>query len=153
MADTVTPMPRSVRKLASKFCEVEQFRFTTWSLVLAEGVTLDDMLQEVGWAHILTKHKISAGDVVRVRDEENTLYAELFVRGKTETSIKLGLIRKVEFNVPSVSADLPFDVRWNVGKRAYDVARKADRQVVAGGFKVKEEANAWITEHMKLMAA
>ena len=42
----------------------------------------------------------------------------------------------------------PFEVRWNVGKRGYDVLRKSDKQIVgeAARLKTKEQAFAWIDE-------
>ena len=43
--------------------------------------------------------------------------------------------------------------RWNVGKRTFDVIRSSDRQIVSSGHKLKEDAQAWIEDHLKALKA
>lgn len=154
-------VPRPSRILTRDF-DAAQFRFNEWSAVLSENQTIEDALDPTFWADVVDKvmgHDKSKPrglmDIIKVRKPDTMQYVELMITG-----IGKGFIRVVkserEFKAaegPAISQDSPLSPRWNVGRRSYDVIRKADGAVMHSGFQTKGAANEWIADHIQKMAA
>lgn len=153
MTETAKP------KFAERSFGVASFKYNRWSLDLAEAHTLEDALNDTSlWSNIVNQiaghdKTKGRGDVVEVRKADTGLYAELLIVEIGPGYVKAEPIRAYEPKVPEVPEGVPFVTKWNVGKRTHDVVRKADGQVMVGGFQTKVKAIEWITDHMSKMAA
>lgn len=152
MSDKPTP------KLLAKDFNLAQFSTNRWAVKLTEGQSMDDLLRDSYWANIASK--LRRGDVIEVRNDECTMYAELFVRavpitGTPMTWAKVAVLREpVYFDQPSVIADVTaFKVKWNPGAKSYQVHRAADNEVVSRNHPSKDMAEAWVADHLQKIAA
>ena len=141
-----------VKKIALSLFRSSEFAYARYSVTLPVGWTLDEILDPEAWAqvaHVLDRVPVTGepprvGTIIEVRTEDHAFYAELYVRA----------VRKMALDVQVISGPVTlgvekkdpqkFDVRWNVGKRAFDIVRKSDRVIVADGLPKKEDAYAWI---------
>jgi hypothetical protein len=157
------PTTVASRKIMERdFSADGSYRYARASLTLPLGWTLEDALRPEFWSHVAKKFSADPaarsgpgpGSIIEVRNVENTLYAELFVRAVRERDVMVEVLsdangrqRLFEFG-PKTSETEQFEIRWNVGKRGYDVLRKSDRQVVGSAekFPLKEQALAWVAE-------
>lgn len=147
------PTKRTPRILAKDF-GLAEYKNRRWSAVLEEGFTLVDALKPEFWAHISTQTGFVAGAIIELRNDQHTLYAELYVRDTKPGWAKVALLNAIELETV---ADLPqsaaLQPKWNIGTKSFDVIRTADKQVISSGHKLKEDAVAWIENHNRAMAA
>lgn len=139
---------------------IATLKFNRWSAELDEAQTLDDALTPTFWsgqAEKLMGHDKAnprgRGDIIEIRKLDTGLYAELLVVEIGKGFIKTELVRRAEPEAVTVPDDSPLTTRWNVGKRAHDVIRRSDNEVMARDFQTKAAALEWITKHLTAMAA
>ncbi len=138
--------------LAGDFAETA-VHHNRWSAHLSEGFTLEDVTKEVFWANIAPK--LRPGDIIEIRKNDNSLYAELYVRACDAAWANVSVMGDHPMGPADdvVPANVPFDVKWTAGKQCFEVIRRLDRQVVHSGFALRERAVEWIRDHLKAMAA
>jgi len=127
-----------------------------WSLILPEGHTVEDTLRPAYWSSIARFFDGKFHNFIDVLNDEHSLYARLYVRAVQENQMIVTQIGETQiFGPVAVEIDSALEPRWNVGKRGYDIVRKADGMVIQDGskFGVKEQALAWIADHVKKLAA
>ena len=159
IAESVKPVkapeqPRTISVRDFKLCEYEYARF---SARLAENVSFEDTLKPEFWvhvAHILQKTPVTnepdkAGAIIELRTIDHSFYAELYVRAVQEKGLIVSTLREPVYFGPKAVSSETFDVKWNVGKRAYDIVRKSDREIVKGGVPTKEAAQDWIDKTVR----
>ena len=110
-----------------------------------------DVERPLLWKHILGK--IARGDVLEAFKPDTGEYAKFVVTEAGQGFIKLGRIEAFTPAEVAAPEDSALTTKWNVGKRAHDVIRKADGFVMATNFQTKEGAVAWIADHQKKVAA
>ena len=123
------------------------------------GHTVEDALHPEYWVHHAYKLKARAftgeadraGALLRLRTEDHAHFAMLYVRAVHDKGLTVQLIGE-PFQLGTKAKESPsFDIRWNVGKRGFDVIRKSDREIVADGAKLptRELAEAWIEKTLR----
>lgn len=151
------PTPVRHRALDKDFrLDLSGFVFNQWAYILGEQHTLADALDPVFWADQVDKimgHDKSRGrgDTINVWKPSTGESALLRI-----IEINVGFVRTVLMQSASppqveIAADSPLDTRWNVGSRTHEVIRKADRQILQGGFQTKAKAAEWIADHLAKM--
>lgn len=138
-------------KFSQRDFGVSSFKRNEWHLTLQEAQTMDDVSNPRLWSDILGKQ--ARGDTVEAFKPDTSEYAKFVVVEVGTSFIRLGKIEGFTPVAVTIADASPLQTKWNVGKRAHDVVRKADNQVMAGGFQTKDQAVAWIDDHMKKMAA
>lgn len=124
-----------------------------WSAVLDEADAVEDALGSDFWFHV-DKTKINQGDTIVVFTHDRQRRVVLYVRAVTKAVIKLGVMSDNDFNPKGRSVDDDaLLIKWNVGKRRYEVLSESTKSVLQSDFLVKEDATAWIAQHKKAMAA
>lgn len=148
------------QRIRSSVFGVQSYMFTRWSAELTEAQTIEDALDPTFWADIA--HKIigedkakpkGRGDIIEVRKLDTGLYAELLIVETGPGFIRTQVIRSAEQASVDIPEKSPLGTKWNVGTKRHDVVRKADGVVLAGNFQTKSAAAAWITDHLKKLAA
>lgn len=132
--------------------QTSEYAFARYAVLLPVGWTLEDVLVPEAWAHVahkLDSNKVSkdparTGAIIEVRTEDHAFYAELYVRAVRNMALDVQVVLGPVVLGKEQKAHANFDVRWNVGKRGFDIVRKSDKQIVATGIPKKEDAHAWI---------
>lgn len=142
-----------VKKIALSNFRASEFAYARYAVTLPVGWTLDDLLIPEAWAqvaHVLDKTPMTnepprVGTIVEVRTEDHAFYAELYVRAVRKMALDVQVtLGPVLLGGEQKEVKGNFDVRWNVGKRGFDIVRKSDKVIVADGLLKKEDALAWI---------
>lgn len=160
MVDTpVVPAPVK-RRLMDKSFAVASFRYNRWAADLDETQTLEDALQESFWVSVADKimgqdklNPKGVGDIIEIRKRDTGLFAEVIVVAIGHGFVKVAPLRMYEPKEVDVPESAPLATRWNPGRKCHEVIRKADKQVMHGGFQTRDDAVNWLNEHMKAMAA
>lgn len=147
--------------------------------VMQAGIPFEEVFKPGYWANVFQllarKESIGQADrtgaVIDVGTEDHAFYAQLYVRAVTASGL---IVQCVGPNVdPKTGRSCPtdlstgkpwtggavldsddFEVKWNVGKRGFDIIRKSDNQIVAdgNGFPTREMAAEWIRKTAKAAA-
>ena len=151
------PKPQPVRVNDRNFGLAEH-KFRRWSAELTEEQTLEQAMKPEFWANQAAKimghdpaNPLGRGDIIEVRKPDTGLYAELIVRAIGQGYVRCEVIRAQEPDVVEAPKDSPLKVKWNVGKRMFDVVRD-DGTIMARDFQTKDAAVAWINDHLGKMA-
>mgnify|MGYP001164639257 CR=1 FL=1 len=123
-----------------------------WAISPEAGATIDDVMRPEYTANVAGALK--QWDVVEVRPDDETYYAELLVKTAERTGATFWLIHFVEL-APKVGAAQesdPFAVSWGGPHQKHRVVRKADNEVLKHGFSSAEDARLWAIEHAKTVA-
>ena len=148
------------RRLLDKSFGVASFKYNRWSAELDETQTLEHALEEHFWAGIAGKlmgqDKASpkgVGDIIEIRKRDTQQFAEVIVTAIGPGFVRVAQLRTFAPEDVSEPKSAPLTTRWSPGKKCHEVIRKNDKTVMASNFQTKADAVAWITEHVKAMAA
>ena len=146
-----------VRKLPVGALNNPNYKSTTaWVVLLPEGYTVADALQPSFWANVARQFEPKFHHFIDILNDERTLFARLYVRAVQENQLIVAQIGETQrFGPVNVDHLGKLKPKWNVGKRGWDVVRASDGMVVQDGtkFGVQEQAQAWIDDHLKKLAA
>ena len=126
---------------------------TIWTHDLDEHESFQDCLDYNNYSRVMASRTPQQGDFVIARNHDRSNVVQHLVLATDKAWLKLRPFLECvrpDVIVPETSS---LSVKWNVGKRKYDVIRKSDNAVLHAGFSLKEDAVKWIDEHTKLMAA
>lgn len=153
----VTKQRREPKKPTLMQKELQQavHAFGRYAVVLRKGLTLENMLEPEFWAgvsHLFDSDPTTGGPdrsgaIIEVRNEEHSMYAELYVRAVQKNSMSVHVLRKESIG-PKVVQTAKYLYRFNRVNREWDVVRKSDGEVVFSD-KLKEKAAKWVEESMK----
>lgn len=146
-----------VKERAKKAREVQSANAAggQWVLVLQDGHTVEDTLQPSYWANVARLFNGKYENFIKVVNVQRTIRYDLYVRAVQENQLIVSLDGEVRrFGPKSVVTDNKLRPKWNVGKRGWDVVNEAGQVVQDGSkFGVEEQAQAWISDHLKKLAA
>ena len=141
-----------------------QYAFTRSSLTLPVGVPFEAVLHPEFWvalSHMFKKNPQSGtpdrtGGIIEVRTEDNAFFGEVYVRAVRGNLLDVACIGPVMENGqpspvyfgPKDPTVTGYEIRWNIGKRGFDIIRNSDRTIVedAEKFPTKELAIKWLNE-------
>jgi len=119
-------------------------------LQLAEGQTIDQLLDPQFWAHVAKN--ISRHDIIEVLTSDYTEYAELFVIQAEQLFTKVRILSRIELT-DAVDEDTDEYYVEHRGKGKWCVMSAKDKAKVRGGFDLKEDAIAAKEQYMADKAA
>jgi hypothetical protein len=164
MADATLNNPTDEPKhiLLKDFQEAD-YSYARFSVTLPLGWTIEDAMRPEFWTNVThrlarqpqTGEPAKVGTIIELRAVDHSFYAELYVRAVMQHGLTVALTREPVFFGPKAVKDSPFEMRWNVGKRGYDIIGRSDKIIVGDGsqFPTKEAAQAWISSTMDAMKA
>jgi hypothetical protein len=115
-----------------------------WFISLPDTCTEKDLLNPSFYAHVA--ERIRPQDTIEVVSKGNAFYAELFVLSADKNSVKVSILRWVDFKENGEEYDISTDykVRY-VANFGYQVVRVSDKKSMnETGFGTKKEAAAYI---------
>jgi hypothetical protein len=140
-----------IPKFRSNDFGVASYKRNEWHLMLTEAHTMEHVSNPRLWGDLLGK--IVRADVVEAFKPDSGEWARFIVIEAGPGFIKLGKTESFTPEVVVAPEDIGLETKWNVGKRAFDVIRSADKFVMKGGFQTKASAVEWINDHQKKVAA
>lgn len=166
MPESSKPAAMPVNKLLEKYFRWEEafFAYAYAYVTLPAGWAFDDCLKPEFWVNVMRYFRADpntgghdkAGATIDVRTEDHAFRAILYVRAVTNAGLIVECLGP-DVDVKTGKACLPhyfgrkdvetagYNVRWNVGKRAFDIVRLADKEIV-GDAKTRELAADWIAK-------
>lgn len=134
--------------LKNRLTEAE-FSRVVWSAIPESGTTLADMVKPEYWAHVAKFLK--PGARIEIQPEDNSWFAELYVRAVKEQSAVVQVLRAVTFDeAPQASASAPAYFAKFSGAAKWRVYRASDNAVMAEKLDTREQADAWIADNAVL---
>lgn len=111
------------------------------------------VLERDYWAHVAAKIKPS--NLIQVEAEDGSYWALLLVRGVSHTEVSVVPVLEKRFDsAPKMDApDSEYKSKWNGPHDKYIVYRVSDNEKMQTGFDSPEDADLWIANHKKAMAA
>lgn len=130
------------------------YRYAEVDVTQPLGHTVEDALRPEYWvnhahklkARVFTGEADRSGAIIRLRTEDHSHFAQLYVRAVQDRGLIVQLLGAPISIGSKPKNESGFEVRWNVGKRGYDIIRKSDRELVGDGakFPTAEAAQEWI---------
>ena len=161
--------------LQTKF-HMAQHADAQFSITLPADWDYEDTLNPEFWVNIQPMLKYEKGrqeqdfrkSRIHVHREDASFYAVLYIRAIVDGGLVVQCIGPsftrngkpcpidLETGLPwagnkEQEKDSPYAIKWNFGRKGYDVIRNSDREIVADGSKIKtrEQAQAWVEEALK----
>lgn len=149
-AHTITKGVPMAQQIEARHYGLAEFRHTDHSITLPDGFAYDALFERDTWAHIAPRLK--PHDIIHVRDERGTLYARLYVRACDRLWAVVKEIERVSLvdEEPAMAGGLRVAYR---GKAKWCVIRDSDNMRLQSGFDTQEQANAWLADHQRAIAA
>jgi len=125
---------------------------TRWGVKILPDHTMDDVRTAACWS--IQASRITKGDIIDVRTEDDRFYAELYVTGVKTTGVEVQVMRHMELagHVDGPIETPDFVYAWKGPSWGHCVIRKADSMVMIKNLKTKAEALLWIKEQMQAAA-
>lgn len=129
-----------------------EFAYQKYSVTVPVDLDLKELLKPEYWvnvAHILAanptmKRPAALGTVIEVRNDEHSVYGELYVTGVTKNTMQVEWIREPQYFGPKEAPkSTTHKVRWNLGAKKHEVMRLSDEMIV-GAFDQKKEAHDFV---------
>lgn len=122
-----------------------------------EGTAFEELLKPEYWAHVA--HKLRPQTIIKVTPEDGSYWAELLVLSCDRLWAKVFVMRN--YDLQAVAADPAsiatladgFEVQWKGPTKKHVVIRKSDSTILQEGIQQKADAQLWLTEHVKTVAA
>lgn len=117
------------------------------------GTTLEDVLKPAYWTHVAAHMR--PGHRIEVMSPTIDWWAMLIVRAATKIEAAVAVIEHKSFTAPAVAAapEQPYEVKWRGPTAKWSIVRKADGGIVKDQIASQDEANRWLLNHEKAMAA
>jgi hypothetical protein len=115
-----------------------------WFISLPDTCTKEDLLNPSFYAHVA--ERIRPQDTIEVVAKGSSFYAELFVLSADKNSVKVSILRWVDFqeNSDDYNTSTQYNARYVAGF-GYQVVRLSDKKAMNDtGFGTKKEAAAYI---------
>lgn len=140
-----------------KELQLTQHTTLDYTYTVPEGTPFEDLIKADYWAHVAQKFRPHT--IIKVVPEDGSYWAELLVLSCDRLWAKVFVMR--HYDLQAVDADSAavasladgFEVLWKGPMKKHVIVRKADGAILQAGIQQKTEANLWLTEHLKTIAA
>lgn len=116
------------------------------------GTAPSDPLNPGYWAHVAKR--LRPWDEIVVIPEDGSWRAVYFVRavGRAEAAVAMIECREFGTGAEISKTDIPYYVKWGGPSVKHRVHRKDTNDVVKDGFQTAEQAQLWISNHIRATA-
>ena len=124
-----------------------------WTAIVSSDTSIEQMLKPSFWGHVAQQFRV--GDHVEVVSEDQSFYAEFYVRFARRLEASVSLLRKVDLREVRSTVDNDLTSSYSVkfrGSRAKFSVLQGDK-IVRDNFETEELAQAWLNGHLKSLAA
>jgi hypothetical protein len=152
MSDKIAQLPKHAPKLhAGRFSLAETVR-QPYFVRPEEGTKPEALLEPQYWAHVAPK--LRPLDEITAVPDGGAWYARYLVLYATTNEAKVHLLEKVALS-EAAPADLAsaYESKWRGPSAKFGVVNKDTKEVVKDGFETKDQADAFLAQHVKALAA
>jgi len=133
--------------------QLGEFLNNRHSVSPASGTPFEDLLRPEFWANIT---RMAAGDIIEVRPEDQSYFAELYVLKRDRNSATVAVIREPVRLVAAykpLPGEVNFDVEFAGSMAKWRVVRRSDKSVMRDKFNSEGEARKWLADYERMVAA
>lgn len=127
-----------------------------WHQTVPLDTTIEDLIKPSFWAHIA--NKLQPADRIEVDFEDGSWLADIRVNERDATWAKIQVLNQAG-KVAVASGDAPdepeddYKVEWSGRHTKYRVVRLSDKAVLQTMLPSKLDAEVWLRDHKKALAA
>lgn len=125
-----------------------------WSLRIEHDRDKRDFNDPVFLSHVA--RYLRPGDIIEVRAEDLTYFAELFVHDATNNSVRVEILRektlKTAASLTGGAHMKGYRIAWGGLQEKFRVIRDADNRVIKGGFANEGEALMFLQSYQRSVA-
>ena len=147
--------PSKIKLNAMRFGLADGKR-NTWHAVVPAGVPYSSVFDPIFWSHCASRGPMQPGDWVEVRDDENTYVSLLVVRDVGPAwakVIQFGEVCSLDAGDEKLPESAEYDVRFKGPHLKWCVIRLKDNVTMTEGIKLKVDAQRWLVDNMRSIAA
>ncbi|MGY3393440.1 hypothetical protein ACVWW6_006031 [Bradyrhizobium sp. USDA 3311] len=151
--DEADAEPRRVVPLPVTRWQLGEFLNNRHSVSPAVGTPFEDVLRPEFWANIV---RMQPGDIIEVRPEDQSYYAELYVLKRERNSATVAVIRepvKLEAAYKPLPGEVLFSVEFAGPMAKWRVVRRSDKSVMKDKFGTEGDARRWLADYERVVAA
>ena len=149
--------PLKDHRLDSGRFELSEYIQHHWQARAEQGVTLEHLKDSAYWANF--GHKMAPWDIIIVRTDDGTLWAELLVLACGRAWAKVHVLRHVDLTTADVEQSqvaaataAKFQYAWKGSNKKHCIIR-SDGEIMHEGAQTKKDAINWATDnHIDLTA-
>lgn len=152
-------IPRNL-KFKDGDMQLAEFARPAYRILVPENYTLEDILNPACWANVgeTLKGKNNAlFPIVELIWRDGTRYIEVIVIAAGRLWAKVHVLRDIDLSkstedveeLHQTQADSRFEVKWKGPTAKFAVTRLVDKEQLHSGFATKDEANMWLSDHIK----
>jgi hypothetical protein len=144
---------RRVVPLSVTRWQLGEFMNARHSVSPSSGTPFEDVLRPEFWANIV---RMAPGDIIEIRPEDQSYYAELYVLKRDRTSATVAVIRPpvpLEPAFKPLPGIINFRVEFAGSHGKWRVLRISDNVVMRDRFGTEGEARKWLAEYERMIAA
>ena len=148
---------KTIPQLSPESLKPFEYISTRHDALVAQGVTVEDLLNPAYWAHHAVK--LRPMDEIRARAEDGTWMAYLVVLASDRTWARCQLLSKHNLGTADVALTQANEAEVKrqkglytisfSGPEKYRVIRKADKNVMSSGHEQKQDAERWLDRHVR----
>lgn len=140
-------------KLNQNRCAQSEFANSSWTITVEAGTTLEQVMAPEFLANVASQMR--PYDKILVRVDDGVWYAELLVLTAGRTWVKTKAL--LDLHLTSQDVDMTeadradgFDIKHRGPHLKFCVIRKLDGSPIREQLETKDEARAWLADHLKV---
>lgn len=143
-----------VRKIGSNRLKLAEYTRNVYAVYSDVGVLPEDVLRPEYWANIA--NMLKPGDRIEITAEDNAFFMEVLVLAVGKHRVNVVSLRLADLNEvkSSVEPELAeYKITWGGNTTKHRVIRVSDGVIVHQGSATKTDAEHWLRDYMKSLAA
>lgn len=156
MAEPIKPEAKSAAPVQpinpSRFGEAALFH-NRWNLRIEYNRDRKDFQDPGFLAHVA--RFLRPGDIIEVRSEDLSYFAELIVHDATNTSVRVEILREKTLKTAANLGKIPegYRIAWGGQHEKFRVIRESDSKTIKGGFASEADASLFLQTFARSQAA
>jgi len=124
-----------------------------WTIIPDEATKFEDLLVPEYWAHVAARLRTS--DIISVVAEDGSYYAQLYVAVAGSKYAKVVPLFKADLEsaIEETPALVTHVVKFKGPILKHCVIRLSDKEIISQGHSAKQDAENWLRDHFKALAA
>lgn len=134
--------------------DLAEYRTVTFYYVPPAGVGFESLKDSSYWTHVA--RNLKPGNKIEVLAEDGAYWALLLVRAVGPRDASVAVLQHEELGGGlEIQGGLPsgFEVKWRGPNAMWSVVRSQDNEVIKDKMGTKEQANLYLQNHVKALAA
>lgn len=140
------------RKLGTTKLSPADYRRTVYTATPDLDVSFDEILMPEFWGNVA--QTLRPGDFIEIFSDDSSYFAELLVVDCGQRWAKVAVLQYKELAPHTPEALHPeYDIRWGGNTARFKVVRLSDKETLKDNFAAKLDAEIWLKDYHKALAA